>query len=164
MSNEVTHCSATQLRALKELLATYGMRVGGVDAGTMIPGSYWGDCEAGLVADTLYVRDDTPLHSALHEACHYVCMDEARRAVLHTDAGGDYAEEDAVCYLQGLFADRLPDYNRDRLFSDMDAWGYRFRLGTARAWFERDAESARRWLIDHRIIDKAGRPTGLLRR
>jgi hypothetical protein len=23
------------------------------------------------VGDGLYLRDDTPLHSALHEACHY---------------------------------------------------------------------------------------------
>jgi len=28
----------------------------------------------------------------------------------------------------------------------MDAWGYSFRLGSARAWFENDAEDAIGWL------------------
>ena len=31
------------------------------------PGSYWGDSEAGLRGNALYVRADTPLHSLLHE-------------------------------------------------------------------------------------------------
>jgi len=30
--------------------------------------------------------------------------------------------------------------------SDMDAWGYTFRLGSALAWFEHDADDARAWL------------------
>jgi hypothetical protein len=47
--------------------------------------------------------------------------------------------------------------------SDMDAWGYTFRLGSAGAWFERDAEDARRWLIAHRILDAGGRVTGTCR-
>ena len=34
----------------------------------------------------------------------------------------------------------------DRAFADMDAWGYTFRLGSARAWFERDAEDAAAFL------------------
>jgi len=45
----------------------------------------------------------------------------------------------------------------------MDAWGYTFRLGSARAWFERDAQDARQWLLTHRIIDEGGRPTGTCR-
>jgi hypothetical protein len=47
--------------------------------------------------------------------------------------------------------------------SDMDAWGYTFRLGSARAWFERDAQDARQWLLAHRIIDANGVATGLTR-
>ena len=129
-----------------------------------IPGSYWGESEAGLIAATLFLRRDTPLHSALHEACHFICMDDARRGHLHTDAGGDVSEENAVCYLQALLADRLPAFNRERLFADMDAWGYSFRLGSAQAWFEQDAADARCWLQTHRIIDHTQRPTGLLRR
>ena len=110
------------------------------------------------------MRSDTPLHSILHEACHFICMDDQRRAQLHTDAGGTVGEENAVCYLQGLLADQLPGYDRSRLFADMDAWGYSFRLGSARAWFERDADDARCWLLDHGIIDNTQRPTGVLRR
>ena len=30
--------------------------------------------------------------------------------------------------------------------ADMDAWGYTFRLGSAHAWFEHDAEDAREFL------------------
>ena len=73
-------------------------------------------------------------------------MDAARRAGLHTDAGGDDVEECAVCYLQILLADRLPGVGRARLMRDMDAWGYSFRLGSTAAWFEHDAEDARAWL------------------
>jgi len=69
-------------------------------------------------------------------------------------------EENAVCYLQGLLADALPGYDRQRLFADMDAWGYTFRLGSASAWFDRDADDARCWLLNHLIIDPTERPTG----
>jgi hypothetical protein len=151
------------MQSLRDLLAVYGMRVVRVDSGKTIPGSYWGDSEAGLIGDRLYVRADTPLHSALHEACHFICMDPQRRAALHTDAGGDIPEENAVCYLQGILADHIPGYDRHRLFSDMDSWGYTFRLGSARAWFEQDAADAREWLQRHRIIDAARSTTGRLR-
>ena len=148
---------------LAELLGRYGLAIVGVDPGSAIPGSFWGESEAGLIGARLYLRPDTPVHSALHEACHYVCMDGQRRAGLHTDAGGDYAEEDAVCYLQILLADRLPAVGRDRLMSDMDAWGYSFRLGSARRWFEADAEDALDWLRREHLVDEAGEPTWRLR-
>jgi hypothetical protein len=164
MSSAVTPCSTGHFNSLRELFRTYRLRVERVADGVGIPGSYWGDSEAGLIGHALFLRGDTPLHSALHEACHYICMDEARRAALHTDAGGDVAEENAVCYLQGLLADAIPGYDRNRLFADMDAWGYSFRLGSARSWFERDAADACDWLLTHGIIDQAQHPTGLLRR
>lgn len=129
-------------KPVRNLLAGYGLEIVEVAAGEAIPGSYWGDDEAGLIADRLYVRPDTPLHSVLHEACHYICMDAERRARLHTDAGGDHGEENAVCYLQIVFADRIPGFGSHRCMRDMDAWGYTFRLGSARAWFEGDAEDA----------------------
>jgi hypothetical protein len=65
-----------------------------------------------------------------------------------------------VCYLQVLLAEELPGVGRERLCSDMDAWGYSFRLGTTRAWFDGDAEDARQWLADHCVIDSRNRPTG----
>lgn len=132
--------------ALVALFTPHGLLPQSVAAGQPIPGSYWGDSEAGLIGDRLYVRDDTPVHSALHEGCHWLCMDVTRRAHLHTDACGSDAEENAVCYLQVLLADQLAGYSRSRMFADMDAWGYSFRLGSTRAWFEEDAADARDWL------------------
>ena len=99
------------------------------------------------------MRADTPLHSLLHELSHFVCMSPERRAGLDRDAGGDDAEECAVCYLQILLADELPMLGRERMFADMDAWGYTFRLGSARAWFEQDAADACIWLRENRVID-----------
>jgi len=117
-----------------------------------IPGSYWGQPEAGIIVDTVYYRDDTPVHSVMHEACHCVCMSADRRQCLHTNAGGDYDEENAVCYLQILLSDKIDGLGADRIMADMDAWGYTFRLGSARAWFESDAQDARHWLRSRNII------------
>jgi hypothetical protein len=163
MSALPTTCTAKYRRALGRLLRHYGLCIEWVRDGTAIAGSYWGQPEAGLIGNRLFVRDDTPLHSALHEACHFICMDSQRRTALHTDAGGDFAEENAVCYLQGVLADQLPDYDRDRLFAEMDAWGYTFRLGSAAAWFTGDAADARDWLQRHALIDPLNRPTGRCR-
>ncbi len=151
------------MSVLQTLLDGYGLRCERVPEDQDIPGSFWGDSEAGLVGERLLLRDDTPVHSALHEACHYICMTPDRREGLHTDAGGDYDEENAVCYLQILLAGRLPGVGRERLMKDMDAWGYSFRLGSAKAWFERDAGDARDWLLEEGLIDGAGEPTGCLR-
>ena len=50
------------------------------------------------------------------------------------------------------------------MMADMDAWGYTFRLGSASAWFERDAEDAREWLLGHGLITGAGKPLFRTRR
>jgi hypothetical protein len=42
---------------------------------------------------------------------------------------------------------------------DMDAWGYSFRFGSARAWFETDSADAREWLRQRELLDGKGRPT-----
>ncbi len=152
----MTPVSAIGVAALSRLLQPYGLRIELHPPGAMIPGSYWGEPEAGLMGNVLHLRADTPVHSALHESCHYLCMDEARRAGLHTDAGGSDTEENAVCYLQALLAPRLADYSRAQLFADMDAWGYHFILGSAAAWFEHDSEDARAWLRQAELIDAAG--------
>lgn len=149
--------------AVAVLLRRYGMELALVAPQEVIPGSYWGDSEAGLLGDRLYARLDTPVHSVLHEACHYICMAPERRAGLDRDAGGDDLEESAVCYLQVVLADELPGVGRERVWADMDAWGYSFRLGSTRAWFEGDAGDARGWLRQHGVIDAGDRPTGLAR-
>lgn len=149
--------------SLRELLSRYGMLLESVNADQTIPGSFWGDSEAGLAGNVLYLRNDTPLHSALHEAGHYICMDRQRREALHTNAGGDYDEENAVCYLQAIMADAITGYGKQQLFSDMDAWGYSFRLGSAQAWFEQDANEVREWLCHYGVIDQQERLTGNLR-
>lgn len=156
--SEVTRCGGALAAPLSILLSRFGLSLRWVGLEDPIPGSYWGESEAGLVSDTLFVRPDTPVHSALHEACHYICMDRQRRALLHTDAGGEFEEENAVCYLQILLADYLPQMSRERMQQDMDSWGYTFRLGSAAHWFAQDAEDARAWLLHHQIIDNAGEP------
>jgi len=124
------------------LLARHGLALQRVDAGVPIPGSYWGEEEAGIIGTTVYARDDTPVHSLLHEACHLLVLPPHRRPDVHTDATDSVEEEDATCYLQILLADQLPGVGRDRLMADMDAWGYSFRLGSTKAWFEQDAGEA----------------------
>ncbi len=140
--------------ALTELLAKYDLQLIHCNLAEPIPGSYWGDDEAGLIADRVYARADTPLHSILHETCHYICLSPARRLLLDTDAGSDDAEENAVCYLQVLLADSLAPMRRARMFADMDAWGYSFRLGSSQAWFEADADDALQWLVRHGLVDQ----------
>lgn len=138
------------------LLVRYGLQLEQVADNDSIPGSYWHEDEAGIIGLTVLARHDTPLHSILHESCHIICMDETRRAVLHTDAGGEYAEEDAVCYLQILLANLIPGFGLERMWQDMDAWGYTFRLGSAQRWFQEDADDARAWLIQHGLLTSNG--------
>lgn len=157
-------CRDIAATPLYALLARYGLAVTELPEDAAIPGSYWGEPETGLIGSRLYLRPDTPVHSVLHENCHYVCMSADRRTNLHTDAGGDYDEENAVCYLQILLAGQLQGVGSKRIARDMDRWGYTFRLGSAWAWFERDAEDARRWLQCHGLIRDDRSPTWAVRR
>jgi len=158
-STQVLNCGPEQQLQLAKLLQAYGIEIEHITDNTAIPGSFFGEREAGLIANKLLLRHDTPIHSALHEAGHYICMDPARRAKLDTDAEGDYDEENGVCYLQILLADYLTEMDSNRMMVDMDRWGYTFRLGSAKAWFDHDAEDAKLWLIHHGIIDLEQKPT-----
>ncbi len=144
-------CDPETFDALSALLARFGLALQRIEPGAPIPGSYWGEPEAGIIGTTVYARADTPVHSVLHEAAHAICMDDERRARLHTDAGGDFAEEDAVCYLQIVLAGEL-GIPVPSICADMDAWGYTFRLGSAQAWYARDAADARAWLVTHGLL------------
>jgi hypothetical protein len=163
MSNAVLLLNAIDRVSVAQLLSRFGMQLMLTAPGELIPGSYWGESEAGLVGDRLYARIDTPLHSILHELSHFICMTPERRMGLVRDAGGDDLEESAVCYLQVLLGAGLPGVGRARLFADMDAWGYSFRLGSTRAWSESDAHDARAWLTREGLISPAGDVTGALR-
>ncbi len=142
--------------APRALLQRYGLALVQVPDGAPIPGSYWGEPEAGIIGATVYARADTPVHSLLHEAGHLVVLPPERRAAIHTDATDSIPEEDAVCVLQGLLGDALPGVGGERVWADMDAWGYTFRLGSARAYVEHDAESAWAWLRAHGLVDVRG--------
>jgi hypothetical protein len=140
---------------LELLLDRYGLELILVAPSQVIPGSFWGEREAGLIGAKIFARLDTPVHSILHETAHFICMTPERRAGLDTDAGGDDAEESAVCYLQILLAQSLPNVGEERMCRDMDDWGYSFRLGSAAKWFVEDAQDARRWLRQHGLIGLA---------
>ena len=47
--------------------------------------------------------------------------------------------------------------------SDMDAWGYSFRLGTTKRWFSDDSEDARDWLRAYGLVNEGERPVYRLR-
>ena len=163
-SADVLRVGAAAHTSVVVLTQKFGVELRQLAPGDSLPGSYWGESEAGLRGNVLYVRADTPLHSLLHEMSHYVCMPPERRAGLDRDAGGDDEEECAVCYLQILLADELPMLGRARMLEDMDAWGYTFRLGSSREWFERDAADACIWLRQNGVIDDNLRPTFQLKK
>ena len=162
MAHTVLALGALARGDLERLLHQYGLQLHWVDDGAPIPGSYWGEPEAGIIGTTIYVRSDTPIHSLLHEACHVICAPPDKRASIHTDASDCQFEEDATCYLQILLGDAIPGVGRDRVMQDMDAWGYTFRLGSTRAWFEHDAEDARAWLAAHQLLPAATDAAGSL--
>ncbi|MEO1580800.1 MAG: hypothetical protein AAFR91_03080 [Pseudomonadota bacterium] len=111
-----------------------------------LPGSYWGDSEAGITDRCIHVRADTPLHSLLHEACHVVCASAGNRNGFVGDAMGDDNEESAVCFMQIQLAEALPGVGARRICQDMDAWGYSFREGSASAFLNGDGAGAAAWL------------------
>lgn len=163
MPESVLRLSDISISEIAQLLGQYQLSLE-LTKEPEIPGSFWGEDEAGLIGYTLYAKPTTPIHSILHEGCHFICMDQKRRDQLDTDAEGDFDEENAVCYLQILLADQIPGMGRERMQQDMDRWGYTFRLGSSRAWFEKDADDAREWLYKQELIDQDQNPTYQLRR
>lgn len=136
-----------------KLLASFDLTLVHVADGEPIPGSYWGESEAGIIGSTVHVRGDTPVHSLLHEACHLMVLQPELRVRVHTDATDSSEEEDAVCVLQALLGDALPGASYRGVLADMDRWGYTFRLGSARAYVEQDADAAWAWLQTRGLVD-----------
>src|SRR3569623_1999329 len=88
----VVTCGEIQFSALEDVLSPYGIDVLPVPDGQPITGTHFGEPEAGLIAHRLYVRSDTPVHSALHEACSPpVCAATAWRACAPTWTRGGTA-------------------------------------------------------------------------
>lgn len=147
-TNQVLRVTDSGWSCLDSLLNPAGLTIERIADGLDIPGSHWGDEEAGLIQYTLYARTDTPVHSVLHESSHWLLMNDARRAQLNTDAKGSAVEEMAVCYLQILLAELLPCMGQERMFLDMDRWGYSFRYGSTERWFKEDADDALAYLTE----------------
>lgn len=156
---EVLRLDDIRVDDVSQLLKRFGLSLRLIAQPQPIPGSYWGDDEAGLIGAELFARADTPLHSILHEACHWISCSPERRSTIHTDAADTQQEEDATCYLQIVLADYLRGFDRARALADMDAWGYSFRLGSAARWFDADAQAERTWLQQHGLLDANGTPT-----
>jgi len=156
-AGDVLRLAEVGFDAAGELLARYALSLVPVADGVAIPGSFWGECEAGIIGESVYARADTPLHSLLHEACHLIVLPFERRRAVHTDATDSIAEEDAVCVLQVLLGERIPGVSRERMWRDMDLWGYTFRTGSARSYFERDADAAWQWLQQRALVDEQRR-------
>jgi hypothetical protein len=163
LAPKVKRLADIQTEDVNVLLGRYGLRLEVVEESAVIPGSYWGDDEAGLIGATLYARMDTPLHSILHEACHWITCTPAKRAALHTDAADTQDEENATCYLQIVLANYLNGFGQSQALKDMDAWGYSFRLGSASAWYAEDAVAERTWLSERGLLDKFSQPTFVVR-
>jgi hypothetical protein len=151
-AGDVLRLASIDLDAARALLARYGLILETIADGEPIPGSYWGETEAGVIGHRVFARSDTPVHSLLHEACHLIVAPREKVATIHTDASDSQAEEDATCYLQIVLGDALPGVGAARIADDMDRWGYTFRLGSARAWFANDAEDARAWLVERGLL------------
>lgn len=148
----VLRVADVDLAAIGSLLESFGLRLVVEPPEAPIPGSYWGEPEAGIIGQEVYVRLDTPVHSVLHEAAHLVVAAAEGRHDIHTDASDSTIEEDATCFLEVIWAGRLPGVGCDRILADMDAWGYSFRSGSARAWFSGDADDAEAWLRSRGLI------------
>ena len=153
----------TPAAELTALLRRYQLQFVQIADHCDIPHSYWGAPEAGRLGSTLYARADTPIHSLLHEACHYICMAPEQRSQPGIDAKGSVLEENACCYLQIILADYIPSLNRHILMYDMNCWGYSFRLGSSARWFFADSEQTRQWLIAQSILTGENLPSWQLR-
>jgi hypothetical protein len=153
LADAVLRIGEIGFEAPRALLGRHGLTLVAVADGEAIPGSFWGESEAGIIGTTVYARADTPVHSLLHEACHLIVLPAEKRALVHTDATDSIEEEDATCYLQIVLADQLPGVGSTRLMEDMDRWGYTYRLGSTRAWFEQDATEAQAFLRERGLLE-----------
>ena len=67
MTEDVICCSQLKPDEIQLLLSRYDLQQQLIDLNQTIPGSFWGESEAGIIQQTIYFRPDTPAHSLLHE-------------------------------------------------------------------------------------------------
>ncbi len=138
-NSRVTSLGDIEPAAIERLLTAFGLSLAGVAPGASIPGSYWGDSEAGLVGDRLFARADTPVHSLLHELGHYVCMDPTAARCARHRCGRRRRRGSGRVLPAGVARRRACEASAASAASrDMDTWGYSFREGSARAWLAGD--------------------------
>lgn len=152
-----------QPSVLRPILDRYQLSLTMVSTDSDIPHSFWGAPEAGRHQSTLFAREDTPIHSLLHEMAHFICMPSAQRQHDSHDAGGSALIENACCFLQIVLSDHIPAFSQSIHMHDMDSWGYNFRLGSTARWFYADSDDAREWLLSQSLIDQDCQPTWMLR-
>ena len=157
-ADDILRCADIDLECVRVLLTEHALELLQIGSGEPLPGCFWGAPEAGIVGNRVFIRADTPVHSLLHESCHLIVLSPGARARVHTDASDCQQEEDATCYLQLLLADRINEFGFLRACADMDRWGYTFRLGSARAWFEEDAEDAHAFLVERGLLSVLAAP------
>ena len=75
------------------------------------------------------------------DECGFVLVDECLPDYVFNNLGFDCED-----FLAGPFTDECME--------DMDDWGYTFRLGSAKKWFEDDAEDARSWLVERNLLNQ----------
>jgi len=94
---------------LEVMLDRYGLAFVLAAPEEVIPGSYWGEREAGLMGSRSSPGSTRRcIRCCTGRAISSACRPSGR-AGLDTDAGGDDAEENAVCYLQILIGGRAAE-------------------------------------------------------
>ena len=110
-----------------------------------------------MIGATVYARADTPVHSLLHEAGHLIVLPPERRAArAYRRHRFGRRRRRGLRAAGRCSATRCRASAATRVLADMDAWGYTFRLGSARAYVEHDAADAWRWLREHGLVDAGG--------
>ncbi len=159
----VAGATSTRRRSMRCSRA-YGARLERVPAGAAIPGSYWGDTEAGLdrqhrVRARRHARAFVPARAlSLHlHGRRAPCRARDRRR-RHATTRSAASATCRCCSPSGSTASA-----QRAACATWTRGATRFREGSARAWFDGDGAHARAWLLDHGLVDSAGQPTLRLR-
>ncbi len=115
-AGDVLRLASIDLDDARALLARYGLALECVADGAAIPGSYWGEPEAGADRhDGVRARR----HAGAFAAARSRAPDRAAARKARDDPHRRHpirsAEEDATCYCRSLLGDALPGVGRERM-------------------------------------------------